>query len=146
MPGIVGFAKACEIARKEMTLEYSRILALREKLRNGLERGLEGVFLNGHPTERLPGNLNVSFAGVDSDAFLSALDREVAVSSGSACNTQNLEPSYVLKALALPMERMKSSIRFGLGRFNTEEEVDYVMDRVITTVKRLRSQSPMNTV
>jgi cysteine desulfurase len=146
VPGIVGFAKACEIAKKEMTMEYSRILALREKLRNGIERGLEGVFLNGHPTERLPGNLNVSFAGIDSDAFLSALDQEVAVSSGSACNTQNLEPSYVLKALNLPMERMKSSIRFGLGRFNTEEEVDYVIDRVITTVKRLRSQSPMNAV
>lgn len=143
VPGIVGFAKACEIAKKEMTMEYSRILALREKLRNGIERGLEGVFLNGHPTERLPGNLNVSFAGIDSDPFLAALDHEVAVSSGSACNTQNLEPSYVLKALALPMERMKSSIRFGLGRFNTEEEVDYVIDRVITTVKRLRSQSPM---
>jgi cysteine desulfurase len=143
VPGIVGLAKACEIAKKEMTMEYSRILALREKLRNGLERGLEGVYLNGHPTERLPGNLNVSFAGIDSDAFLAALDQEVAVSSGSACNTQNLEPSYVLKALALPMERMKSSIRFGLGRFNTEEEVDYVTDRVITTVKRLRSQSPM---
>lgn len=142
VPGIVGLAKACEIAKKEMTMEYSRIMALREKLRNGIERGLEGVFLNGHPTERLPGNLNISFAGIDSDAFLSALDREVAVSSGSACNTQNLEPSYVLKALNLPMERMKSSIRFGVGRFNTEEEIDYVIDRVVETVKQLRQNSP----
>jgi len=142
VPGIVGFGKACEICEKEMAAEAERTRAMRDKLRDALTRGLDNVFLNGSMEHRLPNNLNMSFAGVEGDALLMGIN-DVAVSSGSACTTATLEPSHVLKALGVDDDLAHSSIRFGLGRFNTEEEVDYVAGRVIETVKRLRELSPL---
>lgn len=141
VPGIVGLGAACEIARREMAEESARLQALRDRLREGIFCALEDVHLNGHPTRRLPGNLNVSFAGVEGESLLMAL-KEIAVSTGSACTTAALEPSHVLRALGLKDERIHSSIRFGLGRFNTAEEVEYVIGRVVEEVKRLRSLAP----
>jgi cysteine desulfurase len=142
VPGIVGFGKACELATSEMAEEGKRLSALRDKLHKGITDVLDEVFLNGHPTERLPNNLNLSFAYVEGESLLMGMD-DVAVSSGSACTSATLEPSYVLKALGVGEDLAHTSIRFGLGRFNTEEEVDYVMDKVITNVKRLRDMSPL---
>jgi len=142
VPGIVGFGKACEIAMEVMDEEAARLLYLRERLRSGMMGALEDVYLNGHPVKRMPGNLNLSFAYVEGESMLMGL-REVALSSGSACTSATLEPSYVLQALGIGMELAHSSIRFGLGRFNTEEEVDYVTGRVIETVNRLREMSPL---
>jgi len=141
VPGIVGFGKACEVAGMEMETEQARILHLREKLSEGIFSQLDEVYLNGHPTQRLAGNLNVSFAFVEGESLLMGL-KDVAVSSGSACTSATLEPSYVLKALGVGDERAHTSIRFGLGRFNTEEEVDLVLDRVVHEVRRLRQLSP----
>ncbi|HJZ11582.1 MAG TPA: IscS subfamily cysteine desulfurase, partial [Acidobacteriota bacterium] len=121
--GIAGFGKACAIAKEEMAEEGKRLASLRDKLRNGIQEKLDEVFLNGHPTERLPNNLNLSFAYVEGESLLMGLD-DVAVSSGSACTSATLEPSYVLKALGVGEDLAHTSIRFGLGRFNTEEEVD----------------------
>ena len=142
VPLIVGFGKACELCRQEMRVEAVRLGALREKLYQGITSRLSEVYLNGHPTERLPGTLNLSFAHVKGDALMMGL-RNVAISSGSACTSASVEPSYVLKALGVDDELAHSSIRFGLGRFNTEEEVDYVIDEVVHTVERLRAINPM---
>jgi len=117
-------------------------LALRERLHKGLFDQLDEVYLNGHPTERLPGNLNVSFAYVEGESLLMGL-KDIAVSSGSACTSATLEPSYVLRALGVGEDLAHTSIRFGLGRFNTEEEVDYVVERVVHEVRRLRDMSPL---
>jgi len=140
--GIVGLGKACEIAQAEMPTENERMLTLREKLRKGLMDELPDVYVNGHPTERLPGNLNISFAYVEGESLLMGIN-DIAVSSGSACTSASLEPSYVLKALGVGEELAHSSIRFGLGRFNTEEEVDYTIGRVNEAVNRLRELSPL---
>jgi len=142
VPLVVGFGRACEIALTEMPAEAERLLELRERLRLGICERLEEVSLNGHPTERLPGNLNLGFAYVDGNALLMNL-RDVAVSSGSACTSADPEPSYVLRAMGVEDELAHSSIRFGLGRFNTTEEVDRVIATVTRVVTELRAQSPM---
>jgi cysteine desulfurase len=142
VPGIVGFGAAVEIAAKEMPEEAERLRQLRDKLEAGLFEHLDEVYLNGHPTQRLPGNLNVSFAYVEGESLLMGIN-DVAVSSGSACTSATLEPSYVIRALGVGEELAHSSIRFGLGRFNTEEEIDYVAERVSREVKRLREMSPL---
>jgi cysteine desulfurase len=140
--GIVGLGKACEIAKAEMVDDGQRLTELRNKLQAGIFERLDDVFLNGHPTERLPGNLNLSFAYVEGESLLMGIS-DVAVSSGSACTSATLEPSYVIRALGTDEELAHSSIRFGLGRFNTDEEVDFVTDRVCNEVKRLREMSPL---
>lgn len=141
VPGIVGFGKACEIARAEMAAELPHVTALRDRLETGLFARLDELHLNGHPTERLCGNLNVAFGFVEGESLLMGLN-DVAVSSGSTCTSAALEPSHVLKAMGLREDLAHGSIRFGLGRFNTEEEVDYVLDRVEEEVNRLRGLSP----
>lgn len=142
VPGIVGFGKAAAIARAEMTAEAARLLALREKLRNGLQSRVKHTYVNGSLEHRLPGNLNISFAYVEGEAMLMGL-KDIAVSSGSACTSASLEPSYVLRSLGVEEELAHTSIRFGLGRFNTEEEVDFVIDLVATKVEKLRELSPL---
>jgi Cysteine sulfinate desulfinase/cysteine desulfurase and related enzymes len=142
VPGIVGFGKAAEISAAEMAQEGKRLLALRERLRLGIEARVSNTVLNGSLEHRLPGSLNMSFAYVEGEALMMAL-KDVAVSSGSACTSASLEPSYVLRAMGVPVEMAHTSIRFGLGRFNTEEEVDYVIDLVAQKVKRLREMSPL---
>ncbi len=143
VPGIVGFGVACELCRQEMASESVRLTELRERLRQGIQEQLSDVTLNGHLTERLPGNLNLSFAHIKGEALLMAL-RDIAVSSGSACTTASLEPSYVLKALGLDDELAHGSIRFGLGRFNTAEEVDTVVQEVVRVVRYLRALNPLH--
>jgi len=138
VPGIVGLGKACELARRLMADEAVRLSALRERLRAALFLRLDHIHLNGHPTERLPGNLNVSFDFVEGEALLMSL-KEVAVSSGSACTTASLQASHVLRAMGLGDELAHASVRFGLGRGNTEEDVDYVSDRIVEEVARLRA-------
>lgn len=140
--GIVGFAKAVEICQAEMESERERLIHLRERLHKNLTDKLDYVFLNGHPTKRLPGNLNLSFAYVEGESLLMGIS-EIAVSSGSACTSASLEPSYVLRALGVGDDLAHSSIRFGLGRFTTVEEVDYTAEKMITTVNRLREMSPL---
>jgi cysteine desulfurase len=142
VPGIVGLGAACEIAGKEMPEEAQKLIQLRSQLQAGLFERLDEIYVNGHPTERLPGNLNVSFAYVEGESLLMGIN-DIAVSSGSACTSATLEPSYVIRALGIDDELAHSSIRFGLGRFNTLEEVDYVTDRVSREVKRLREMSPL---
>ncbi len=142
VPGIVGFGEACGIAQSELTEEAVRLTKLRERLREGIFSRLDDVYVNGHPTRRLPGNMNISFAYVEGESLLMAL-KEIAVSSGSACTSANLEPSHVLRALGLEENLAHSALRFGLGRFNTEEEVDYVVHRVVQEVSRLREISPL---
>jgi cysteine desulfurase len=139
--GIVGLGAACRIAGQEMAQEAARLSRLRERLQQGIWSRLDQVFLNGHATERLAGNLNVSFAYVEGESLLMGL-KDIAVSTGSACTSANLEPSHVLRAIGVPEELIHASIRFGLGRFNTEEEVDYALDRVAQQVARLRELSP----
>jgi len=139
---IVGFGKAAELARVEMEAESRRLLALRERLRTKLTSALDMVTVNGNLEHRLPGNLNVSFACVEGEALMMAI-KDVAVSSGSACTSASLEPSYVLRALGVEEDMAHSSIRFGIGRFNTEEEVDFVAALVIDKVKKLREMSPL---
>ena len=146
VPAIVGFGKACEISGEEMGEEGRRILGLRERLHRAIAAGLDGVELNGHPEKRLAGNLNFSFSSVEGESLLMSLSEEIAVSSGSACSSAKAEPSYVLKALGIGEERVHTSIRFGIGRFNTEEEIDYAARRVIDTVKRLREIFPLHEV
>ncbi|HZP84454.1 MAG TPA: IscS subfamily cysteine desulfurase [Chthonomonadaceae bacterium] len=140
--GIVGFGKAVEICMQEREQETARLVHLRDRLKRGLQSALPNVCVNGHETQRLPGNLNVSFHGVVSDSLMMGLS-DVALSSGSACSSGSLAPSYVLKALGLREETALSAIRFGLGRFNTEEEVDYVIGRCVEVVRRLRALSPL---
>jgi cysteine desulfurase len=141
VPLTVGFGRACELCRQEMEDEARRSRRLREKLRCDIMERLSDTFLNGHPQERLPNNLNLSFACVDGEALLMAL-KDVAVSSGSACTSANVEPSYVLRAMGLPENLARGSLRFGLGRFTTEEEVDYAAAAVVEAVERLRAISP----
>ena len=142
VPGIVGFGKAADIMMKEGKEEGVRLLALRDRLRKKFESSLEEVYVNGSLEHRLPGNLNISFAFVEGEAMMMAI-KDVAVSSGSACTSASLEPSYVLRALGVGDEHAHSSIRFGLGRWTTEEEVDYVADLVIGKVNQLRNMSPL---
>ncbi len=142
VPGIVGFGKAAAIMMEEGKAEAVRLLALRERLRGKLVSALDEVYVNGSLEHRLPGNLNVSFNFVEGEAMMMAI-KDVAVSSGSACTSASLEPSYVLRALGVGDELAHSSIRFGLGRFNTQDEVDYVADLVISKVKHLREMSPL---
>ena len=143
VPAIVGFGKACEIAAQEMEEDNRCILNLRNRLFESISKQLPEIHLNGHPEKRLAGNLNLSFAYVDGESLLMALSDEIAVSSGSACTTATKEPSYVLKALGLREDLTHCSVRFGLGKFTTEEEVDYVAKRVVEAVKRLREISPV---
>jgi cysteine desulfurase len=142
VPLVVGFGTACELCREEMGSEAERLTGLRERLRDSIMSHVSETTLNGHPTERLPDNLNLSFAYVQGEALLMAL-RDVAVSSGSACTSADPEPSYVLKAVGLEDELARASIRFGLGRFTTGEEVDYVAREVARQVERLRELSPL---
>lgn len=142
VPLIVGFGKACDLCRELMPEESARLQRLRERLRQGIMNNLSDTYLNGHPTERLPNNLNISFAYVEGEGLMMGI-KDVAVSSGSACTSASLEPSYVLRALGVGDDLAHSSIRFGLGRFNTEEEVDYVVQLVIREVNRLREMSPL---
>ncbi len=139
---IVGFGKAAEIARQEMADESARLFRLRERLRKGIMDQLDMVTVNGSLEHRLPGSLNISFAYVEGEALMMAI-KDVAVSSGSACTSASLEPSYVLRACGVDEELAHSSIRFGLGRFNTEEEVDYVIKLMVDKVNRLREMSPL---
>ncbi len=138
VPLIVGFARALAIGVAEREAEAPRLADLRERLWRRLRQGLDGVARNGHPERRLPGNLNVSFAGIDGDALLASL-KDLAVSSGSACSSARPEPSHVLKALGLPDDLVRSSLRFGLGRSTTAEEVDWAAERVIEEVQALRA-------
>jgi cysteine desulfurase len=142
VPLIVGLGTACEICRREMPEESQKSFKLRERLRQGIQSRLDETFLNGHPTERLPGNLNISFAYVEGEAMMMGI-KDVAVSSGSACTSASLEPSYVLRALGVGDDLAHSSIRFGVGRFNTEEEIDFVIDDVVRAVEHLRTMSPL---
>lgn len=142
VPGIVGFGRAAEIMKDEGAEEAKRTLALRERLRGRLTSALDALQLNGSLDKRLPGNLNLSFSFVEGEALMMAI-KEVAVSSGSACTSASLEPSYVLHAMGVGDDLAHSSIRFGLGRFNTEEEVDWVADLVIRKVNKLREMSPL---
>ena len=140
--GIVGFGKACELCQQEMPTESVRLRGLRDRLKDSVFSQLDEVFVNGSMTCRLPNNLNISFAYVEGESMLMGIN-DIAVSSGSACTSATLEPSYVLKALGVGEDLAHTSIRFGLGRFNTEEEVDYVSTRVVETVRRLRELSPL---
>jgi cysteine desulfurase len=142
VPGIVGLGKACEIAREEMATEAERLTRLRDKLKAKLESALDYIHVNGTMEHHLPGNLNMSFVYVEGESLLMGIN-DIAVSSGSACTSATLEPSYVLKALGLGDDVAHSSIRFGLGRFNSEAEVDYVADKIIDVVQKLRELSPL---
>jgi cysteine desulfurase len=142
VPGIVGLGKACALALEEMPEESRKMSGLRDRLRDRIVGRLDEVFINGSWEQRLPGNLNISFAYVEGESLLMGLN-DIAVSSGSACTSAAVEPSHVLKALGRGDDLAHSSIRFGLGRFNTEAEVDYVSDRVVETVSRLRELSPL---
>jgi len=142
VPGIVGMGKACELAQQEMGEESVRLLALRESLREQIMSQLDECYINGSMEHRLPGSLNISFAYVEGESLLMGIN-DIAVSSGSACTSATLEPSYVLKALGAGDDLAHSSIRFGLGRFNTQAEVDYVAAKVVDVVNRLRELSPL---
>ncbi|MFZ0924091.1 MAG: IscS subfamily cysteine desulfurase [Candidatus Acidiferrales bacterium] len=142
VPGIVGMGKACDLCRQEMVEESARLSGLRDRLKNGLMGRLDETFINGSMEHRLPHNINISFAYVEGESLLMGIN-DIAVSSGSACTSATLEPSYVLKALGVGEDLAHTSIRFGVGRFNTVEEVDYVTNRVVETVERLRELSPL---
>src|SRR6187397_497046 len=142
VPGIVGFGKAAELCKQEMATESERLRGLRDYLNDKLHKQLDELYINGSMEHRLPHNLNISFAYVEGESLLMGIN-DVAVSSGSACTSASLEPSYVLKALGAGDDLAHSSIRFGLGRWSTEEEVDYVADKLITVVSRLREMSPL---
>ncbi|OLB22933.1 MAG: IscS subfamily cysteine desulfurase, partial [Acidobacteriales bacterium 13_2_20CM_55_8] len=142
VPGIVGLGKACLICMEDMPKESCHLAGMRNRLRDNIMERLDEVYINGSMEHRLPGNLNISFAYVEGESLLMGIN-DVAVSSGSACTSATLEPSYVLKALGTGDDLAHSSIRFGIGRFNTEAEIDYVADRVIETVQRLRELSPL---
>jgi cysteine desulfurase len=142
VPGIVGFGRACEIMKAEGAAERRQLIALRDRLHQGITREIDHVHLNGHPTDRHPGNLNLSFAFVEGESMLMGIN-DIAVSSGSACTSASLEPSYVLRALGVGDDLAHSSIRFGVGRFNTQDEIDYTIRRVVEVVSRLREMSPL---
>ncbi len=142
VPGIVGMGKAVELAQKEMSEEVPRIQRLRDRLWEKIQENLDEVYLNGHPTDRLPNNLNVSFAYVEGESLMMGM-KELAVSSGSACTSASLEPSYVLKHIGVGEDLAHTSIRFGLGRFTTQEEIDFAAEKVVCIVKKLRELSPL---
>lgn len=142
VPLVVGFGKACELCGELMEEEAKRLTALRDNLKDGIMSQLEEVHVNGHLTERLPNNMNLSFAYVEGESVLMGL-KEIALSSGSACTSASLEPSYVLRAIGVGSDLAHSSIRFGLGRFTTEEEVDYTVAKVCEVITRLREMSPL---
>ena len=142
VPGIVGFAKALELSVEEMASEAERLTGLRQRLSDRLNSELDYIFLNGHPTDRLPNNLNISFGYVEGESLMMGVN-ELAVSSGSACTSASLEPSYVLRALGVGDDLAHSSIRVGMGRFTTVEEIDYAAEKMIAAVKRLREMSPL---
>ncbi len=142
VPGVAGFGKACEIALGEMGAEAKRLTALRDRLWEGISGGLEDVILNGSWEHRLPHNLHVSFKYVEAESLLKSIS-DIAVSSGSACASAKPEPSYVLRAIGVPESEIHSSIRFGLGRFNTQAEVDYTIQKVVSSVRRLRESSAL---
>jgi cysteine desulfurase len=142
VPGIVGFGKACEVCMHEMQVDTERIVKLRDRLENGLMQ-VEESYLNGHKTNRLPHVANISFKHVEGEGLLMGINKYIALSSGSACTSASLEPSYVLKALGLGDDLAHSSLRFGLSRFSTEEEVDYTIKAVTDTVNKLREMSPL---
>jgi len=142
VPLIVGFGKACELAGQEMPAESAKLAGMRDRLQETIMKALDESYLNGHPTQRLPHNLNISFAYVEGESLLMGV-KEIALSSGSACTSATLEPSYVLRALGVGSDLAHSSIRFGLGRFNTVEEVDYTAKRIIEIVTKLREMSPL---
>ena len=142
VPGIVGFGKAAELCRLEMAFDAAHTRVLRDRLNQKLHQNLGELYINGSMERRLPGSLNISFAYVEGESLLMGIN-DVAVSSGSACTSASLEPSYVLKALGTGDELAHSSIRFGIGRFNTEEEVDYVADKLVGVVRKLREMSPL---
>src|SRR5205807_7022095 len=139
---IVGLGKACAIAMQEMSEESKRLAYLRDRLKKKLEDNLDEIHINGSMEHRLPGNLNMSFVYVEGESLLMGIN-DIAVSSGSACTSATLEPSYVLKALGLGDDVAHSSIRFGIGRFNTEAEAEYVSDKLIDVVTKLRELSPL---
>jgi cysteine desulfurase len=143
VPGIVGFGEACAIAAREMAEESARLLRLRERLRAEIEASVEGARINGSLEHRLAGNLNVTFPGVDADALLMNMP-DLALSTGSACSSATVEPSHVLRAIGLSTRDARSSVRFGLGRFTTEEEIDYAASRVIESVRKLRALAPIS--
>jgi cysteine desulfurase len=142
VPGIVGLGKACELCQQEMAAESEKLRQLRDKLTKSIMTRLDETYINGSMEHRLPHNVNISFAYVEGESLLMGIN-DIAVSSGSACTSATLEPSYVLKALGVGEDLAHTSIRFGIGRFNTEEEVNYVADRVVETVQRLRELSPL---
>jgi len=142
VPGIVGLGKACALCHEGMPQESKKLSGMRDRLRDKIMGALDETYINGSYDHRLPGNLNISFAYVEGESLLMGIN-DVAVSSGSACTSATLEPSYVLKALGAGDDLAHSSIRFGIGRFNTDAEIDYVADRVIETVSRLRELSPL---
>jgi cysteine desulfurase len=142
VPGIVGLGEACHIANLEMAVESERLRKMRDYLKDRLTRELDEVYINGSMEHRLPHNLNISFAYVEGESLLMGIN-DIAVSSGSACTSATLEPSYVLKALGMGDDLAHSSIRFGVGRFNTQEEIEYTASRVIEIVKKLRELSPL---
>ena len=142
VPGIVGLGKACELAAVAMPVEAERLKGLRDRLESALLQ-LEETYVNGSREHRLPGTTNLSFKGVEDEALIMGFNKDIALSSGSACTSASLEPSYVLKALGLSDELARSSLRFGLGRYTTEAEVDYVIERVSRTVRQLRELSPL---
>ena len=142
VPGIVGFGKACEICRLEMAEETARISVLRDKLENGLKQ-LEESYVNGSTEHRLPHVSNISFKYVEGEGLMMGFNKNIALSSGSACTSASLEPSYVLKALGLGDDLAHSSLRFGLGRFTNEEQIDYTIKAVSDTVTKLREMSPV---
>ncbi|HET6367222.1 MAG TPA: IscS subfamily cysteine desulfurase [Pseudomonadales bacterium] len=143
VPLAVGFGRAAEICREVMPDESKRLAGLRDRLQDAILSRVDEAFLNGHPERRLPHNLNISFAYVEGESVLMGLNREVALASGSACTSSTLEPSYVISALGVNAELAHSSIRFGLHRFSTEEEVDFVAARTVDVVQRLREMSPL---
>ena len=141
VPGIVGLGAACELAATRMESEATQISTLRDRLQTKLLTGLDRVRVNGSQEHRLPGNLNMTFEHVDSETLMMGL-KDVALSSGSACTSAKIEPSHVLRALGLDEEAAHSTLRFGLGRFNTEQEIDFVAERLVDVVKKLREISP----
>lgn len=144
VPGIVGLGEACAVAREELEAEAERLRRMRDRLWAGIRAELDGVSVNGSLAERLPGNLNLSFAGVQGESLLMMMN-DVAVSPGAACDSANAEPSHVARALGVPDDLARSSLRFGLGRFNRDEEIDYVVAKVVESVRRLRAESPLYT-
>ncbi|MBL7715082.1 MAG: IscS subfamily cysteine desulfurase [Bdellovibrionales bacterium] len=142
VPGIVGFGKAAEIALRNLSTEPKRLAELRDRLWKGISAELDELYINGHPTSRLPNNLNVSFAFVEGESLMMGM-KELAVSSGSACTSASLEPSYVLKSIGVGEDLAHTSIRFSVGRFTTEEEIDFAVAKIVSAVKKLRDLSPL---